>query len=471
MEPQLSVTQKTELEALVSQFRDVFSETLGRTTVIEHEVRTPPGVVVQQRPYRIPEARRPAIEEEVKKMYATLEKEALAIKWAVLELKYYLWGCRFTLVTNHAPLQWMSRAKDTNFCFQGLKAGSLHFPGTASTYQGESAVVREVKPENYNYSNETAWQENVDKVMKSWFGEQDLDFVSMYLGEPDSTGHKYGPDSPQRRAMVRQVDRTVGYLRSAAKKNGLSERPNIIITADHGMSTVYRNGLVDEIVPSKIPGFSFKDLDFHIVDFGPVGLLLPKEGRLDKVFKALKGAHPHLHVYKKEEIPARLHYSHNDRILPIILWADPGYVINGYFPVQFHKGEHGYDNQALDMKPFFRAMGPDFQKNLEVRPFETVNIYPLMCHLLKITPEPNDGHLNTTRHMLTSSIQTENEGSSGDDILSSVFIGLGSVAGFLFIVFVVLLSRGIHKRRGNKSSSTDEGKIDKCHAETKQTAF
>ncbi|KAI2667008.1 Ectonucleotide pyrophosphatase/phosphodiesterase family member 7 [Labeo rohita] len=354
---------------------------------------------------------------------------------------------------------------------QGLKAGSLHFPGTASTYQGESAVVREVEPENYNYSNETAWRENIDKVMKSWFREQDLDFVSMYFGEPDSTGHKYGPDSPERRAMVRQVDRTVGYLRSMAEQSGLSERLNIIITADHGMSTVYRNGLVDEIVLSKIPGFSFRDLDFHIVDFGPVGLLLPKEGRLDKVYNALKGAHPHLHVYKKEEIPIHLHYSHNDRILPIILWADLGYVINGYFPVQFHKGEHGYDNQALDMKPFFRAVGPDFQKNLEVGPFETVNIYPLMCHLLKITPEPNDGHLNTTQHMLTSYIQTDNESSSDDDILSSVFIGLGSVAGFLLIVFVVVLSRGVHKRRRNKSSSTEEGKIDKCHSETKQTTF
>ncbi|KAI2649246.1 Retrovirus-related Pol polyprotein from transposon 17.6 [Labeo rohita] len=46
--------------------------------------------------------------------YAPVEKEALAIKWAVLELRYYLLGCRFTLITDHAPLQWMARAKDTN---------------------------------------------------------------------------------------------------------------------------------------------------------------------------------------------------------------------------------------------------------------------------------------------------------------------------------------------------------------------
>ncbi len=48
------------------------------------------------------------------KKYATVEKEALAVKWAVLELRYYLLGRKFTLVTDHAPLQWMARAKDTN---------------------------------------------------------------------------------------------------------------------------------------------------------------------------------------------------------------------------------------------------------------------------------------------------------------------------------------------------------------------
>ncbi len=46
--------------------------------------------------------------------YAAVEKEALAFKWAVLELRYYLLGRKFTLVTDHAPLQWMARAKDTN---------------------------------------------------------------------------------------------------------------------------------------------------------------------------------------------------------------------------------------------------------------------------------------------------------------------------------------------------------------------
>ncbi|XP_071031791.1 ectonucleotide pyrophosphatase/phosphodiesterase family member 7-like [Oncorhynchus clarkii lewisi] len=331
---------------------------------------------------------------------------------------------------------------------QGLRAGSLHFPGTQSTYQGETQTVKEVEPRFYDYKNETKWQENVEKVMGTWFSEMDLDFVSLYFGEPDGTGHKYGPDSPERREMVKQVDRTVGYIRSLAEQNGLADSLNIIITADHGMSNVYRNGLVKEITLSRIPGFSFRDIAFHLVDFGPSGMLLPKKGMLDKVYNALKGAHPHLHVFKKEEMPKRLHFANNNRILPIILFSDPGYVINGFLPVQFNVGEHGFDNEEMDMKPFFRAVGPAFQKNLEVGPFETVNIYPLMCHILGIKPDPNDGHLDATKHMLVSATEDLRQ-----DIKSNIFVGLAAVAGFLVVVFIAVVSFNAFKKEKNDRSS------------------
>lgn len=68
MDPNLSAAQKTELQHLVGQFLNVFSPLPGRTAVIQHEVRTPPGVIVRQRPYRVPEARRRAIETEVQDM-------------------------------------------------------------------------------------------------------------------------------------------------------------------------------------------------------------------------------------------------------------------------------------------------------------------------------------------------------------------------------------------------------------------
>nr|XP_025044422.1 uncharacterized protein LOC112547106 [Pelodiscus sinensis] len=46
--------------------------------------------------------------------YAVIEKEALAIKWAIDSLRYFLTGNTFTLVTDHAPLKWMQSMKDNN---------------------------------------------------------------------------------------------------------------------------------------------------------------------------------------------------------------------------------------------------------------------------------------------------------------------------------------------------------------------
>lgn len=46
--------------------------------------------------------------------YAAVEKEALAIKWAILELRYYLLERKLTLITDHVPLQWMAHGKDKN---------------------------------------------------------------------------------------------------------------------------------------------------------------------------------------------------------------------------------------------------------------------------------------------------------------------------------------------------------------------
>lgn len=46
--------------------------------------------------------------------YSTVEKEALAIKWALDTLKYYLIGKEFVLESDHRALQWIHKMKDTN---------------------------------------------------------------------------------------------------------------------------------------------------------------------------------------------------------------------------------------------------------------------------------------------------------------------------------------------------------------------
>ncbi|XP_026050763.1 uncharacterized protein LOC113037671 [Carassius auratus] len=74
------------------------------------------GAVLLQGP---PESRQPVayisrklFPREVR--YSTVEKECLAIKWALDSLRYYLLGREFTLETDHKALQWLEKMKDTN---------------------------------------------------------------------------------------------------------------------------------------------------------------------------------------------------------------------------------------------------------------------------------------------------------------------------------------------------------------------
>ena len=68
VEEDLSPAQKQDLAAIIMQHQDVFSEVPGRTTIAHHDIRTAPGVKVRVHPYRIPEARREAIQAEVRRM-------------------------------------------------------------------------------------------------------------------------------------------------------------------------------------------------------------------------------------------------------------------------------------------------------------------------------------------------------------------------------------------------------------------
>ncbi|XP_012590026.1 PREDICTED: ectonucleotide pyrophosphatase/phosphodiesterase family member 7 [Condylura cristata] len=275
---------------------------------------------------------------------------------------------------------------------QGLKTGSFFFPGGNVTYGGVRVTQSRREGALHNYKNETEWRANIDTVMR-WFTEDDLDLVTLYFGEPDSTGHKFGPESQERKTMVAQVDRTVGYLRDRIRESGLEGRLNLIVTSDHGMTTVNKTGRLVEF--HKFPNFTFRDIDFEILDYGPNGLLVPKAGKLDEVYNKLKDAHPHLHVFKKESFPPELRYAGHPRITPLVLYSDNGYVIHGRLNVQTNKGEHGFRNDLMDMKTIFRAVGPSFKKGLQVEPFESIHVYELMCKLLGIVPEANDGKLST----------------------------------------------------------------------------
>ncbi|XP_029102800.1 ectonucleotide pyrophosphatase/phosphodiesterase family member 7 [Scleropages formosus] len=284
---------------------------------------------------------------------------------------------------------------------QGLKTASFHYPGGGANYSGQAVNRALVESYTHPDSNETEWRENIDIVM-GWFSQEDFDFVTLYYGEPDNVGHRKGPETVERKEIIRQIDHTIGYLIEAIHKHNLTHRLNVIITSDHGMTTIKKIPEVQEIKLSNYLAFS-KLVDFHLLDYGGFGMITPKQGKEEEVYNALVNAHPNLTVYRKGEIPESFHLAKNSRIQPIVVVGDLGFNMNSRFIFYVNKGDHGFHNGEMDMKTIFRAFGPDFKKNYLAEPFDSVNIYPLMCRLLGVTPAPNNGSLSFTEGMLVDS--------------------------------------------------------------------
>jgi len=73
--------------------------------------------------------------EEGEEWYSTVEKDCLAIKWAVGTLRYlYLLGRAFTLCSDHVPLCWLHRTNSwishRYLALQHFSFKVVHRPGT-----------------------------------------------------------------------------------------------------------------------------------------------------------------------------------------------------------------------------------------------------------------------------------------------------------------------------------------------------
>ncbi|MBS3945154.1 MAG: alkaline phosphatase family protein, partial [Melioribacter sp.] len=53
------------------------------------------------------------------------------------------------------------------------------------------------------------------------------------------------------------------------------------------------------------------------------------------------------------------------------------------------KGNHGYDNNHLDMHGIFLAIGPNFKNGYRTGTVWNIDIYPLLCKIFNISPRSN----------------------------------------------------------------------------------
>jgi predicted AlkP superfamily pyrophosphatase or phosphodiesterase len=276
---------------------------------------------------------------------------------------------------------------------QRCHAGTFFWPGSEAPIEG-------IRPSRWlKFNDRFPNAARVDSVL-DWLslpGTQAISLAMLYYSDVDHAGHAFGPDSPQVDSAIARVDMMIGKLIDGIAARGIGSRVNLIVVADHGMAEISPARMIyldDYVAPA----------DFEIVDAGSIGLIAPRAGMLDSVYRRLKGANPHLRVYRKGEVPARFHYDSNPRITPVVLLADLGWMITTHAREAGRllrmKGEHGYDNQLPDMGALFVAAGPAFRRGVTAAPFQNIHVYDLICHILGLKPAPNDGSLDSTRAML-----------------------------------------------------------------------
>jgi predicted AlkP superfamily pyrophosphatase or phosphodiesterase len=193
--------------------------------------------------------------------------------------------------------------------------------------------------------------------------------VALYVPNVDSDGHKYGPNSTEIRSTIKETDDMLDGIFKGLERRNLTHIVNIIIVSDHGMATTDTARLVqleDLVDTSKIA---------HKDGWPLVGLRPKDPADLEGLHRQLletTRSNPNLDVYLRDlDMPARYHFSGNDRIAP--LWIVPktgwGVVDRAEFDVGkakkdgtvYHpRGLHGYDHEHPLMRAIFVARGPAF---------------------------------------------------------------------------------------------------------------
>ncbi|KAM9835796.1 bis(5'-adenosyl)-triphosphatase enpp4 [Aulostomus maculatus] len=297
----------------------------------------------------------------------------------------------FHVGKDHDPM-WWNEAEPLWLTAQdsGYKTAAMMWPGSDVMINNRTAT------HFLPYNMSMTFHERLGDVMKWMLGnqkEQGVMFAALYWEEPDRSGHAFGPDNATAMGKVlKEVDDNIGLLMNELNRTGLWGRINLLVTSDHGMAQCAADRLI------RLDNCLHPD-NYTLVDLTPVAALIPNKDP-DVVYALLKKCHAHMTAYLKKSIPDRLHYRNNQRVQPIILVADEGWTIVQRGDKLPRLGDHGYDNSLPSMHPFFAAVGPSFHQGYRMSSLQTVDIYPLMCHLLAVPAQPNNGSLSQARCLL-----------------------------------------------------------------------
>lgn len=278
---------------------------------------------------------------------------------------------------------WVSAEK------QGVISATYFWVGSEAAIQGIQPTFWKI----YDYS--VPYETRIDSAI-SWLSlpkDQRPGLVMLYFNEPDSHGHRVGPESDEIGTTIEYLDELVGILMDELAKLPIADKINLIVTSDHGMGDISPERhvrITDHIKWDWIERFHGGN---------PVYALQTVDGYKDTVYSILSNVE-NISVWKNEEIPERLNFGKHHRTLEMLIAADSSWSVGFSKPNEYYKGAHGYDFANRDMHTIFYAIGPDFKAGHQHPEFKVIDIHPLLAYLLNLKTPEVDGKIERVSDML-----------------------------------------------------------------------
>lgn len=268
-------------------------------------------------------------------------------------------------------------------------------------WPGSEAAIEGIRPSHWlPYDGRMSNFARVDWVLGllDREGRERPVFLTLYFSDTDDLGHAVDPDTDAVDAAIVAIDDAIGRLVDGIEARSLWSTVNLIFVSDHGMTPIQDDQVIfldDYVDLSRV----------RIADWNPVVSIWPHEGEEDSVHLALSGAHPRLRVFRRADLPARLHYGASSRVAPITGIADAGWSItsHAYFASERHRfsgGNHGFEPSVKDMQAVLIGRGPAFRRGIRIGAVENVHVYSLIMEVLGLPAAPSDGSLSAVEDML-----------------------------------------------------------------------
>ncbi len=263
---------------------------------------------------------------------------------------------------------------------------------------GSEAPIKGKLPTYYfKYDGGINYADRVNQTIK-WLQLPEAErphFITLYFSITDDIGHKYGPDSDEIAKAVKDIDYSIGDL--IGKVNRLNLPVNIIVVSDHGMLEVNREDVIylDELLP--------KNLNY--TSSFPAMVYSNNKERIDSIYNSLVTDTSKYSVFYKNDIPKRYHYdAEQERIGDLLIMPKAPYTFGRKSrPHNVGASTHGYDPKLTpEMGAIFFANGNAFNKITNLAPFENINVYPLIAHILDLEYDSTsiDGNFNVLKPIL-----------------------------------------------------------------------